>query len=589
MASDNASGRVDALPLSVTVHDLRLSLREVLGRTIGRSSDRPRLPAEGGDDERHPCPPTPAGDTSPAPGLAHPSAGIPAAPGGATGVPAALPATAAGSASTGTAADLHATGWWLSAGAAPSPQGAGGLIAIIAVLSVLVLVVGAVAVVALVRDDGGSASAPKDGEVFLEAAADTGPDVFTTAAKVTPPSIAPVATTTPTTAKAGTTGAVSGGQPGLYGGTNKAGTCDATAIASYLSANPSKAKAWVDALNADPTLAWSGGSKVTTAQVGQYLSELTPVVLLRDTRVTNHGFKNGKATPRQAVLQSGTAVLVDQYGTPRVKCNCGNPLTKPVEQTTKVTYTGTQWPGFDPAVIVVVQPTTVVIETFVIVNVSAPVPSSSGLRGVTAATTSPRPRRPWRRPRRRSRRSTPPTFCSAIIELRQHHRLDREPRAGGPLTSPTSRPDRPDGDPRPTCSCLLSAVQDLAAGVDQHSSRPDGARRGGERRAVGAGELRVRPERLRPPAQPLWWPDGPRARPAALAPRRPRPRPQAHTGRAGRVRRRSRGCPSRARREPPPGGRRAPGTASTTRSRRPPTRRRRSTRGRRRARRTPRA
>ena len=32
------------------------------------------------------------------------------------------------------------------------------------------------------------------------------------------------------------------------------------------------------------------------------------------------------------MLQSGTAVLVDRYGTPRVKCNCGNPLTKPVAQ-----------------------------------------------------------------------------------------------------------------------------------------------------------------------------------------------------------------------------------------------------------------
>ena len=85
----------------------------------------------------------------------------------------------------------------------PPRKGRGGLIAIIAVLAVLVLVAGAVAVVAVVRDDGGSASAPKDGEVFLEAAADTGPDVFTTVAKVTPPSIAPVATTTPTTAKAG--------------------------------------------------------------------------------------------------------------------------------------------------------------------------------------------------------------------------------------------------------------------------------------------------------------------------------------------------------------------------------------------------
>ncbi|MGH3907098.1 MAG: DUF6777 domain-containing protein, partial [Pseudonocardiaceae bacterium] len=42
-----------------------------------------------------------------------------------------------------------------------------------------------------------------------------------------------------------------------------------------------------------------------------------------DTRVTNHGYRDGKATDRQAVLQAGTAVLVDEKGRPRVKCGCG--------------------------------------------------------------------------------------------------------------------------------------------------------------------------------------------------------------------------------------------------------------------------
>ena len=340
----------------------------------------------------------------------------------------------------------------------PPNKGRGGLIAIIAVLAVLVLVVGAVAVIAVVRDDGGSASSPKEGEVFLEAAADSGPDVFTTAAKTTPPSIAAVATTTPTTAKAGATGAVSGGQPGLYGGTNKAGTCDATAIASYLAANPSKAKAWVDALNADPTLAWSGGSKITTAQIGQYLTEMTPVVLLRDTRVTNHGFSNGKATPRQAVLQSGTAVLVDRYGTPRVKCACGNPLTKPVEQTTKVTYTGTQWPGFDPAVIVIVQPTTVVIETFVIVNVSTGAvierpPGSDGSDDVASTTTTLAPTTTTLPP------LDPGGFCSAIIAYNQGANVDTAEQAVATFSDLTARaPTAIRGD----MELLLSTLQTVA-------------------------------------------------------------------------------------------------------------------------------
>ena len=30
--------------------------------------------------------------------------------------------------------------------------------------------------------------------------------------------------------------------------------------------------------------------------------------------MTNHGYANGRATPRQSVLEAGTAVLVDRYG-----------------------------------------------------------------------------------------------------------------------------------------------------------------------------------------------------------------------------------------------------------------------------------
>ncbi len=92
-------------------------------------------------------------------------------------------------------------------------------------------------------------------------------------------------------------------------------------------------------------------------------------MLTRDTRVTNNGYRDGKPTPRQSVLQKGQMVLVDQYGVPRVRCECGNPLTppQPVKKTPK--YTGTQWPGFDPATIIVIQQTTVIINIFVVVDV----------------------------------------------------------------------------------------------------------------------------------------------------------------------------------------------------------------------------
>lgn len=42
--------------------------------------------------------------------------------------------------------------------------------------------------------------------------------------------------------------------------------------------------------------------------------------------MTNHSLRNGVAAPFQAILQAGTAVLVDRYGTPVVRCFCGNPL-----------------------------------------------------------------------------------------------------------------------------------------------------------------------------------------------------------------------------------------------------------------------
>lgn len=86
-----------------------------------------------------------------------------------------------------------------------------------------------------------------------------------------------------------------------------------------------------------------------------------------DTAVTNHGYANGRATTIRSVLQAGTAVLVDRYGVPRVKCNCGNPLTPPRTYATP-TYVGTRWPRFRPAGITIVQRTTVVINIFVLVD-----------------------------------------------------------------------------------------------------------------------------------------------------------------------------------------------------------------------------
>ena len=205
------------------------------------------------------------------------------------------------------------------------------------------------------------------GEVFLQPAATTGPNPFTStvASAISPsanPSASPSASPSPTAAPSSSPGGAtvlrtkSGETPGLYGGTNRLGACDPGLLVRYLQANPSKAQAWVAALNADPSLSWSGGHTVRTDQIAAFVAELTPVVLRSDTRVTNNGFVNSSPDPYQAVLQRGTAVLVDRYGVPRSRCACGNPLGSPRPTPTTPTYTGDPWPGFNPTTVVVVQP-----------------------------------------------------------------------------------------------------------------------------------------------------------------------------------------------------------------------------------------
>ena len=61
---------------------------------------------------------------------------------------------------------------------------------------------------------------------------------------------------------------------------------------------------------------------------------------MADTLVVNHGFADGRATPRESVLQKGSAVLVDDLGVPRTRCACGNPLTRPPTEITGSSRSG---------------------------------------------------------------------------------------------------------------------------------------------------------------------------------------------------------------------------------------------------------
>lgn len=222
--------------------------------------------------------------------------------------------------------------WWRSA-----PRVA--IIAAAVVAAVIIIVV-------LTRPSGTTS------EVFAEPAASTGPNPVTksSANESTP------ATSARPKQSSGSNSEFSGATPGLYGGTENSASCDVEKQISYLTGAPSKNKAF------------AGVVGVTPGDVPRYLRSLTPVQLAYDTRVTNHGYKDGKTTEFQSVLQAGTAVMVDAYGVPRVRCKCGNPLTQPKALQGNVKTVGTKWPGYQSSNVVVVKPAKSKIKEFTLRN-----------------------------------------------------------------------------------------------------------------------------------------------------------------------------------------------------------------------------
>ncbi|MGD3108157.1 DUF6777 domain-containing protein [Streptomyces sp. YGL11-2] len=227
--------------------------------------------------------------------------------------------------------------WWRSA-----PR-----VAIIAGAVVLAVVLAVV----FTRMGGGSGK----GELFLQPAGAAGNDPFTesTAENGGAPA-SPVPG--PPARGDGKVTVVEGSAPGLYGGSRDAASCDVEKQIRYLRANPDKARAFaaVQGRTADTLPA--------------YLRSLTSVQLLADTRVTNHGYKDGRATGYQAVLQAGTAVMVDAYGVPRVRCACGNPLTPPVAIQGAPKPVGKPWPGYQPSKEVTVRRAPAPVGSFVLLD-----------------------------------------------------------------------------------------------------------------------------------------------------------------------------------------------------------------------------
>jgi hypothetical protein len=107
---------------------------------------------------------------------------------------------------------------------------------------------------------------------------------------------------------------------GPFGGTGSDLVCDRELLIRSLRARPEKLREWARTVGITPS----------SSEVARYIRKLTPVTLTRDARVTNHNFVDGRAVGYQAILQAGTAVLVDGDGIPRARCRCGNPLLEPI-------------------------------------------------------------------------------------------------------------------------------------------------------------------------------------------------------------------------------------------------------------------
>jgi hypothetical protein len=194
--------------------------------------------------------------------------------------------------------------WWRRPGVVGLLAGGVALITAIALVVVLV-----------VLPDG---SQEAEEQVFLTPLDDPGADPFTDASMATP---LDQTMTSPGPDPAGAppadpnaTRTVYGDTDGLFGGTRNESTCDGQGLINYLQQQPAKAAAWASV------------HKISVDQIPGYIQQLTPVRLRADTRVLDHGYVNGQAYSRQAVLQALTAVMVDKFGMPRVRCMSGSPL-----------------------------------------------------------------------------------------------------------------------------------------------------------------------------------------------------------------------------------------------------------------------
>jgi hypothetical protein len=172
-------------------------------------------------------------------------------------------------------------------------------------------------------------------------------------------------------------GPVTGGTAGVYGGAALGDVCDVGALSASLRAAGGLAEEW------------AAVQGIAAGQLDDFLSSVTPVVLLDDTAVTDHRLLGSQAVPHQAVLQRGTAVLVDRRGVPVVRCLSGSPMRPPQPLPAVPSFRGVAWPGFRLSLIREIDPAPSMVAEFVLVDISTGgairrVPGAAGAPGALA-------------------------------------------------------------------------------------------------------------------------------------------------------------------------------------------------------------
>ncbi|SBS75485.1 conserved hypothetical protein [uncultured Mycobacterium sp.] len=243
------------------------------------------------------------------------------------------------------------SGWSDPNSAPPTSPRASTVLAVAAVVLTAVVLATLVGIVLTERETIFDDHGPDRVTAALIAANSPGTESFVTAPAIPTVAVSPAAMQAIQTATTGLAVSpdravrlVSGAHPGLYGAIDQPVPCDAPGLANFLDAHSGRAKAWAQVEGLRPE------------QIPFYLNTLTPAVLTVDTWVTSHGYgSDGIPSRTQAVLQAGTAVMIDPAGVPRLRCAGAHPLTPPANISfTTLTPTGTPWPGYNPENVVAI-------------------------------------------------------------------------------------------------------------------------------------------------------------------------------------------------------------------------------------------